>query len=416
MVHVLAVEHNGSMHTSPDSERPENQGTEDHQTTDSSGHSSNGGSQNFFAWLRGLDIQRQTDQRWITGVAGGIAKRMGIDPLVVRGGFVVLGLVGGVGVLMYLLAWLFLPNQADSIHFEDLVRGREARPEVIIVCVILAVWFILQVFGGISFGNLGFKVWDVFGIPDWLHATFSVVFWVAIGLVVVYFVYQANVSHRQHQESGAACVTHRSKSGRAQALITVALALILAGITALWVEVAGVDTVSTSSGTNAALIAALVAGTAVVAISMIIAGIRGSSLSGIGFVGFLGVAALMVTAVLPAGTTYHTIGNHSVTESTPAAISFVGNTDIDLTAYDTDLDQEELSVTQAFGEVLLQTSDARPTEITMDVAAGSINAPDLDWRDQSGLLNRRSILINEDADGPTLHVHVRLAAGSITVT
>src|SRR5690625_1733885 len=147
MVHVLAVEHNGSMHTSPDSEGPENQGTEDHQTTDSSGHSYNGGSQNFFAWLRGLDIQRQTDQRWITGVAGGIAKRMGIDPLVVRGGFVVLGLVVGVGVLMYLLAWLFLPNQADSIHFEDLMRGREARPEVIIVCVILAVWFILQVFG-----------------------------------------------------------------------------------------------------------------------------------------------------------------------------------------------------------------------------------------------------------------------------
>ena len=414
MVHVLGVEHNGSMHTSPDFEGPEDHGADGHQT-DSSRYSSNEGRQNFFAWLRGLNIQRQTNQRWITGVAGGIAKRMGIDPLVIRGGFVVLGLVGGVGILAYLLAWLFLPNQSDRIHFEDLVRGRQARPEVIIVCVILAVWFIAQVFGGISFGNFGVKMWDVFGIPDWLHATFSAVFWVAIGLVVVYFVYRANISHRQQQESGANFVTQRAKSGRVQALITVALALIVAGITALWVETAGVDTASATSAKNAALIAALVAGTAVVAISMIIAGIRGSSLSGIGFIGFLGVAALMVTAVLPAGTTYHTIGNHSVTESTPAAFSFVGNTDVDLTTYDTDLDQEELSVTQAFGEVFLHTSDARPTEVTMDVAAGNIKAPDLDWREQSGLFNRRSILVNEDADGPTLHVHVRLAAGSITV-
>src|SRR5699024_11307436 len=86
---------------------------------------------------------------------------------------------------------------------------------------------------------------------------------------------------------GASFVTQRAKSGRAQALITVALALIIAGVTALRVETAGVDTASAASGANAALIAALVAGTAVVAISMIIAGIRGSALSGIGLIGFL---------------------------------------------------------------------------------------------------------------------------------
>src|SRR5699024_2348566 len=139
MVHVLGVEHNGSMHTSPDFEGPEDNGADGHQA-DSSCYSSNDGRQNFFAWLRGLNIQRQTNQRWITVVSGGIAKRMGIDPLVIRGGFVVLGLVGGVGILAYLLAWLFLPNQSDRIHFEDLVRGRQARPEVTIVCVISALW------------------------------------------------------------------------------------------------------------------------------------------------------------------------------------------------------------------------------------------------------------------------------------
>src|SRR5699024_2637748 len=143
-----------------------------------------------------------------------------------------------------------LPNQSNRMHFEDLVRGREARPAGAIVCVMLAVWFIVPAFGGISFGHLGASGWAVSGIPDWLHATFSGLFWVAIGLVVVYFVYRANISHRQQQESGASFVTQRAKSGRAQALITVALALIIAGVTALWVETAGVDTASAASGAN----------------------------------------------------------------------------------------------------------------------------------------------------------------------
>src|SRR5699024_2633124 len=142
---------------------------------------------------------------------------------------------------------------SNRIHFEDLVRGREARPEVVIVCVILAVWFIVQVFGGISFGNLGVRVWDVFGIPDWLHAPFLGVFWVAMALVVVYFVSRGDISHRLQRESGASFVTQRAKSGRAQALITVALALIIAGVSALWVEAAGVDTAAAAPGANAAL-------------------------------------------------------------------------------------------------------------------------------------------------------------------
>src|SRR5699024_11240028 len=105
MVHVLGVEHNGSMHTSPDFEGPEDHGADGHQA-DSSRYSSNDGRQNFFAWLRGLNIQRQTNQRWITGVDGGIAKRMGIDPLVILSGFVVLGIVGRCGILACLLFYM----------------------------------------------------------------------------------------------------------------------------------------------------------------------------------------------------------------------------------------------------------------------------------------------------------------------
>ncbi len=52
--------------------------------------------------------------RKIAGVAAGIANRYRIDPVLVRVGFAVAAVYGGAGVLMYLLGWLFLPEQDDE--------------------------------------------------------------------------------------------------------------------------------------------------------------------------------------------------------------------------------------------------------------------------------------------------------------
>jgi phage shock protein PspC (stress-responsive transcriptional regulator) len=50
------------------------------------------------------------------GVAAGIARSLGIDPILVRVAFVVLTVFGGSGVLLYLVGWLFIPEdgRADS--------------------------------------------------------------------------------------------------------------------------------------------------------------------------------------------------------------------------------------------------------------------------------------------------------------
>jgi signal transduction histidine kinase len=47
----------------------------------------------------------QPERRVIAGVAAGIAAALGVDPVVVRAAFVVLAAAGGIGVLLYLLAW-----------------------------------------------------------------------------------------------------------------------------------------------------------------------------------------------------------------------------------------------------------------------------------------------------------------------
>ena len=79
-------------------------------------------SSSFFRWVRGLDITRAPD-RWVGGVAGGIAHRTGLDLALVRGLIVVLAVFGGIGVLLYGLAWALLPEPDGRIHVEQAGRG-----------------------------------------------------------------------------------------------------------------------------------------------------------------------------------------------------------------------------------------------------------------------------------------------------
>jgi phage shock protein PspC (stress-responsive transcriptional regulator) len=76
----------------------------------------------FFDWIRGLGILRT--RGWIGGVCAGVAARLGIDPILVRGIVVVIAVLGGPVVLLYAAAWLLLPDDNDVIHAEELGRGR----------------------------------------------------------------------------------------------------------------------------------------------------------------------------------------------------------------------------------------------------------------------------------------------------
>lgn len=56
-------------------------------------------------------LRRDPDRRWIGGVCSGVAGALGVDPMVVRIAFVVAGLAGGLGVVVYLVAWFALPAE-----------------------------------------------------------------------------------------------------------------------------------------------------------------------------------------------------------------------------------------------------------------------------------------------------------------
>src|SRR6478672_7697250 len=76
--------------------------------------------------LQRLRFPRSSEDRLVAGVAGGLAHRLEADPLTVRLCFVLLGLAGGFGVLVYAGAWLLSdPESEDAAEpFERLMSGR----------------------------------------------------------------------------------------------------------------------------------------------------------------------------------------------------------------------------------------------------------------------------------------------------
>ena len=60
-------------------------------------------------------LKRSRSESMIAGVCGGLGEYFGIDPTVVRLVFVLLALLGGHGVLVYLILWIVMPrHQAEN--------------------------------------------------------------------------------------------------------------------------------------------------------------------------------------------------------------------------------------------------------------------------------------------------------------
>ena len=56
-------------------------------------------------------FRRSRSDRWIGGVCGGLAALSGVDSWIWRLILAVLALFGGTGVLLYILLWIFVPNE-----------------------------------------------------------------------------------------------------------------------------------------------------------------------------------------------------------------------------------------------------------------------------------------------------------------
>ncbi len=96
--------------------------------------------------------RRSGTDRKIAGVAGGIGRVFGVDPVLIRVAFVVLTIFGGFGFLLYVLGWLLLPADGDEVSPAAalLGRGRSATPPI--VALALAIVALISVLSMFSWG------------------------------------------------------------------------------------------------------------------------------------------------------------------------------------------------------------------------------------------------------------------------
>lgn len=96
--------------------------------------------------------RRSTGDRKIAGVAGGLGRAFGVDPILLRVAFVVLTVFGGFGGLLYVLGWLLLPADGDEVSAAEalLGRGRSSVPPPLAVG--LGVVAVISAFSMFSWG------------------------------------------------------------------------------------------------------------------------------------------------------------------------------------------------------------------------------------------------------------------------
>lgn len=122
-------------------------------------------------------LRRSRQDRVIAGVAGGFARWLGIDPVIVRVILVVLAVFGGSGLLLYVLGWLFIPeddapqSEAERFIARSQRPGSTTRTVLIVVAIVVGVIIFSGIVGS-TFGN-----WGGFG---------SFLLLLAVGALVLY--------------------------------------------------------------------------------------------------------------------------------------------------------------------------------------------------------------------------------------
>jgi phage shock protein C len=61
-------------------------------------------------------LYRSRSERWLAGVCGGIGDYFNTDPTVIRVIFILAALILGGGVLIYLILWLLIPLEPDTVE------------------------------------------------------------------------------------------------------------------------------------------------------------------------------------------------------------------------------------------------------------------------------------------------------------
>jgi phage shock protein C len=114
-------------------------------------------------------LRRSQTDRVIAGVCGGLGRYLGIDPVMLRIAFVLLVVTAGFGLLLYVIGWIAIPEEAEG---EDLGPAPEPRGDL---------WWFVGV-GLIALGG----VLLIDRLVPWFDRVIAPLVLVAVGVAVLY--------------------------------------------------------------------------------------------------------------------------------------------------------------------------------------------------------------------------------------
>jgi signal transduction histidine kinase len=93
--------------------------------------------------------RRDPERGLVAGVASGIARRLNIDPIIVRVAFVATSVAGGAGLAVYLLAWALMPAEGSVRAPIERIAGRRDTWLIVagMTCLALAALLLLREWG-----------------------------------------------------------------------------------------------------------------------------------------------------------------------------------------------------------------------------------------------------------------------------
>jgi phage shock protein PspC (stress-responsive transcriptional regulator) len=128
---------------------------------------------------------RSRENRVLAGVCGGLAEFFNVDPIIFRLIFVVVTLMGGSGILIYLILWLLIPSSqgeariteeslrksADEIkdkaqeladNFKGYTKENNSKKIISIILIVIGILFLFNNFGFYHYFSFLWKLWPLF--------------------------------------------------------------------------------------------------------------------------------------------------------------------------------------------------------------------------------------------------------------
>ena len=104
-------------------------------------------------------LRRSRSERVVAGVCGGLGRYLGIDPVLLRIGFVVLAIAGGGGILLYVVSWILIPDEGETDGSTSPHMSRAGSLELIVGGTLLAVGVILLL--DLAIPHFGRFLWPI---------------------------------------------------------------------------------------------------------------------------------------------------------------------------------------------------------------------------------------------------------------